>query len=171
MAPTRTNSDDKKYTVPSLEEIIFSCGICLATVSELYPANEDHPGSHSDEDDGLGTKLWIGNCVHVFCGRHLDGGGESTRCSWPLKSRADCIGVPFHSSSEPPQAECPVCVLVDNNHEVRNLYGIRGLTEGKLDPAVPSTYVQCPPVSLDGAEPGVEALRVRVPRSQDSKRR
>ena len=69
-------------------------------------------------------------------------------------------GIPFHSSSDPPQAECPVCVRLDNNHEVRNLYGIRGLTEGKLDPAIPSSYVQCPPVSLDGSDPGSEALRV-----------
>lgn len=29
-----------------------------------------------------------------------------------------------------------------------------------MDPAIPRTYVKCPPVSLDGNDPGVEALRV-----------
>lgn len=87
MAPTRTNSDvddddsssSSRHAVPSLEEIIFSCGICQATVSELYPVHEDHLASHAaDDDDGMGIKLWIGNCVHVFCGRHVEGGGQFT---------------------------------------------------------------------------------------------
>ena len=101
MAPTRTSSDDNKYAVPSLEEIIFSCGICQATVSELYPASEDNPASHSDDDDGMGTKLWIGNCVHVFCGRHVDGGGEFSRYSWPLQARADYVRNPFPLEQRP----------------------------------------------------------------------
>ncbi|USW58736.1 hypothetical protein Slin15195_G120550 [Septoria linicola] len=147
MAPARADSDGSKYTPPSLEEIIFSCGICQATVSELYPPDADNPHSHSGDDDGMGTKLWIANCVHIFCGRHLDGGG-----------------VPFHSSNEPPQAICPVCVRLENNHEVRNLYGIRGLTEGKLDSAIPIAYTRCPPVSLDGNDPGAEALRFQYSR-------
>ncbi|KAF2210392.1 hypothetical protein CERZMDRAFT_99455 [Cercospora zeae-maydis SCOH1-5] len=142
MAPARVSSVESEHLAPALEEIIFSCGVCQATVSELYPANVDNPNSHSDTDDGMGVKLWIADCVHVFCGRHLEGGG-----------------VPFHSRDQPPQAICPICVRADNSHEVRNLYGIRGLTDDKLDPAIPSDYVKCPPVSLDGNDPGVEALR------------
>lgn len=76
MAPARADSDDSKYSPPSLEEIIFSCGICQATVSDLYPSDADDPHSHSGDENGMGTKLWIANCVHIFCARHLDGGGE-----------------------------------------------------------------------------------------------
>lgn len=76
MAPARVSSDESERPVPPLEEIIFSCGVCQATVSDLYPANGDNPHSHSDTDDGMGTRLWIANCVHVFCGRHLEGGGK-----------------------------------------------------------------------------------------------
>lgn len=115
MAPTRTNSDDdNRHAVPSLEEIIFSCGICQATVSELYPAHENHPASHAaDDDDGMGIKLWIGNCVHVFCGRHVEGGGQfthrlggirllvrslanafSSRCPFPFEQRSTAGRMP-----------------------------------------------------------------------------
>ncbi|KAM3420580.1 hypothetical protein BST61_g3842 [Cercospora zeina] len=147
MAPARVSSVDSENPAPALEEIIFSCGVCQATVSDLYPTSADNPNSHSDTDDGMGVKLWIASCVHVFCGRHLEGGGVS-----------------FHSRDQPPQAICPICVRADNSHEVRNLYGIRGLTEDKLDPAIPSDYIKCPPVSLDGDDPGVEALRFQYSR-------
>lgn len=64
----------------SLEEIIFSCDICQATVSEVYATKEHHKGFHSGSSDndgnGIVTRFWIGACSHVFCGKHLDGGGK-----------------------------------------------------------------------------------------------
>lgn len=63
----------------SLEEIIFSCDVCQATVSEVYATKEQHDGFHSgssqDRNNGIVAKFWIGECSHVFCGRHLEGGG------------------------------------------------------------------------------------------------
>lgn len=66
-------------TEVSLEEIVFSCDICQATVSDVYATTEKHKGFHSgssEEDHGIVTKLWIAECLHIFCGKHLDGGGE-----------------------------------------------------------------------------------------------
>jgi hypothetical protein len=72
---------DNPPDVP-LEEIIFSCEVCQATVSEIYATKESHEGFHSgsseDGGNGIVTKLWIGECSHVFCGKHLEGGGECT---------------------------------------------------------------------------------------------
>ena len=61
-----------------LEEIVFSCGVCQATVSELYASKDSNQGFHSGSgnEDGVVTKLWIAGCSHVTCGKHLEGGGE-----------------------------------------------------------------------------------------------
>jgi len=61
-----------------LEEIVFSCTICQAIPSEVYATKESNQGFHSGsgDEDGVVTKLWIAECAHVFCGKHLTGGGE-----------------------------------------------------------------------------------------------
>ena len=78
MAPPATKSRAADDQDISIQEIIFSCGICQATVSDLYATPEDNQGFSSDPGSGQGiiTKLWIGECSHVFCGKHLEGGGE-----------------------------------------------------------------------------------------------
>ena len=38
----------------------------------------------------------------------------------------------------------------------------RGLDEGEHDPAISRTWFQCPPIRLDGATPGMDAVRVSL---------
>jgi hypothetical protein len=45
---------------------------------------------------------------------------------------------------------------------LKKLYGIRGLDEGDHDPAISRTWFQCPPIRLDGAAPGMDAVRVSL---------
>jgi hypothetical protein len=72
--PTSDSSSTQSLTLP---ELIFSCGICQATVSEVYATPESNKGFHggSGDDDGIVTRLWIAECSHVSCGKHLAGGG------------------------------------------------------------------------------------------------
>lgn len=62
----------------SIEEIVFSCSICQALVSEVYSTTESNQGFHSGagDEDGIVTKMWITECSHVTCAKHLEGGGE-----------------------------------------------------------------------------------------------
>lgn len=77
MAPRQNSNNSANDLDISIEEIIFSCGICQATVSELY-ANKHkvHALSSSGDESGIVPKLWISECSHIFCGKHLEGGGE-----------------------------------------------------------------------------------------------
>ena len=61
-----------------LAEIVFSCSICQATVSEVYATHESNQGFHSGsgDDAGLVAKMWITECSHVTCASHLSNGGE-----------------------------------------------------------------------------------------------
>lgn len=43
---------------------------------------------------------------------------------------------------------------------VKELYGIRGLSEGQYDNNIPASWMNCPPIKLDGYVPGMEAVRV-----------
>lgn len=63
-----------------LQELIFSCCVCQATVSEIYAAREHNKGFHSGSGDngGVVIRLWIAECAHAFCGKHLEGGGMLT---------------------------------------------------------------------------------------------
>ena len=62
-----------------IPEIIFSCGICQKSPSEIYASPENNKGFHSGsgDDDGMVTRLWLSECMHVICGKHLPGGGKS----------------------------------------------------------------------------------------------
>lgn len=79
MAPMALSSEEGDEGELSLQEIVFSCGICQATVSEVYATKESNQGFHSGsgDEDGIVTKLWIAECSHITCGKHLEGGGEA----------------------------------------------------------------------------------------------
>ena len=80
MSPVEPTSDSSVQSL-TLPELIFSCGICQATVSEVYATPESNKGFHSGsgDDDGIVTQLWIAECSHVSCGKHLAGGGVLRR--------------------------------------------------------------------------------------------
>lgn len=66
---------------------------------------------------------------------------------------------PFHPQGKQPQAPCPQCAQAGDDSP-KKLYGIRGLGDGEHDPAIPQTWFSCPPIRLDGAAPGMDAVRV-----------
>ncbi|KAF2159197.1 hypothetical protein M409DRAFT_30337 [Zasmidium cellare ATCC 36951] len=143
-ARQNSNTSPNDFDI-SIEEIIFSCGICQATVSEIY-ADKDkvHALSSSGDESAIIPKLWIADCSHVFCGKHLEGGGA-----------------PFHSKHEPPKAACPICVSErkPGHEEKRSLYAIRGLGKGEYDETVPDSYLRVPPMKLDSSDPALDAMR------------
>jgi hypothetical protein len=81
MSPVEPTSDASSAQSLTLPELIFSCGICQATVSEVYATPESNKGVHngSGDEDGIVTRFWIAECSHVSCGMHLAGGGGSRR--------------------------------------------------------------------------------------------
>jgi hypothetical protein len=81
MAYAEPTSDSSSAQILSLPEVIFSCDICQATVSEVYATSESNKGFHSGsgDDNGIVTRLWIAECSHVSCGKHLAGGCVSCR--------------------------------------------------------------------------------------------
>ena len=70
-----TNADDV-----AVEQIVFSCTICQATPSEVYTTTESNKGFHSGSGDeaGIVTKMWISQCSHITCAKHLENGGMQT---------------------------------------------------------------------------------------------
>lgn len=75
-----SGSDDEP--TPTAYEIIFSCSVCQATISDIYrdepqiiSTNATHNGNGSTEQ--MSTKLWLTECAHLTCGKHLDHGGMS----------------------------------------------------------------------------------------------
>lgn len=61
-------------------DVIFSCCVCNATFSEVYEGHCESVQQLSDginPKDRLVTRLFLaGPCCHVFCSKHLEGGGE-----------------------------------------------------------------------------------------------
>ncbi|RMY74171.1 hypothetical protein D0864_10073 [Hortaea werneckii] len=160
MAATGIASDASEGEV-SLPEIVFSCGSCQATPSELYAKRESNRGFHSGsgDEDGIVVKLWIADCSHITCNKHLPGGGMSyarTTDRYYLLTKS--LAVPFHPKGQPPKAQCPQC-MENGNNEVKSLYPIRGLQDGEFDEQIPKEWLRCPPTKLDGEIPGMEALR------------
>ncbi|KAK6440124.1 hypothetical protein LTR95_003643 [Oleoguttula sp. CCFEE 5521] len=125
-------------------EIVFSCGICQATVSEVYASRESNKGFHSNsgDDDGVVTRMWIADCTHLFCSKHLLGGAA-----------------PFHRQDAQPEAPCPQCILGVHDDSPRKLYGIRGFHAGEHDPMIPKNWFKCPPVEIEASSTGMEAVR------------
>ncbi|KAK6396764.1 hypothetical protein LTR65_008662 [Meristemomyces frigidus] len=143
MAPMASSSAKGGKDMLSLQEIVFSCGMCQATPSEVYATRESNHGFHSGsaDEDGTVTKLWIAECSHITCGKHLEGGAA-----------------PFHPKDMQPLAPCPHC-MEKGDHSFKELYSIRGLAEGEYDARIPTSWTDCPPIKLDGSVPGMEAMR------------
>ncbi|KAL8874346.1 MAG: hypothetical protein Q9174_000297 [Haloplaca sp. 1 TL-2023] len=58
---------------------VLSCSICQNIPSRIYASPDEVLGLHQGEEDTKGffiTKLWLTECAHITCGKHLDGGGE-----------------------------------------------------------------------------------------------
>lgn len=81
--PSRRRSTDEssKYEASALD-CIFACGICQSTVPEVYSEGHSHGLNSGDShQEAAITKIWwIADCSHVFCGKHLEGGGLSLEC-------------------------------------------------------------------------------------------
>ncbi|KAL2352779.1 hypothetical protein BJ546DRAFT_1097216 [Cryomyces antarcticus] len=144
MALLELDNNENSVELPSPYEIIFSCSVCQDTIVDIYKnaesSNTIHDGRNSDEREV--TKLWLTDCVHLTCGKHLEGGGA-----------------PFHPEDEPPRAPCPLCSAEKNDRSLKSLYGIRGCWEGAYDPMIPKAWFDTPPIKLDGSQPGMDALR------------
>lgn len=60
-------------------DVIFSCCVCNATFSEVYQGPGETVQGLSDginPKNRLVTRLYLAACCHVFCSKHLEGGGE-----------------------------------------------------------------------------------------------
>ncbi|KAF2275222.1 uncharacterized protein EI97DRAFT_81631 [Westerdykella ornata] len=120
-------------------DVIFSCCVCNASFSEVYSGEQNTVQMLSDginPKDRIVTRLFFASCCHVFCTKHLEGGGA-----------------PFHAAGTRPRAACPVC------SKEGELYSIRGFSPGEYDPAIPACWFVTPPVKLETNEKGMEALR------------
>jgi hypothetical protein len=79
MAPSREESHASDKHDPPLQQLIFSCQVCHATVSELYSRPEPNLNPQTRQEDGLMINLWMASCAHLICSKHLEGGGPSTQ--------------------------------------------------------------------------------------------
>lgn len=67
-------------------DIVLSCTICQETLSTIYAHSDRNDGLHKDGEapnDGKITKLWLTECAHLTCGKHLPGGGQSVLWQYP----------------------------------------------------------------------------------------
>ncbi|CAD6593676.1 MAG: hypothetical protein ASARMPREDX12_007428 [Alectoria sarmentosa] len=114
------------------------------TLSTIYAHDDQNNGLRNNGDPHKSkiTKLWLTECAHLTCGKHLPGGGA-----------------PFHSLHEVPRAPCPLCSIEKNDHSDKALFFINGLSKGQYDGNIPDVYFQTPPIQLSGGDPGLEALR------------
>ncbi|OJD29222.1 nadh-ubiquinone oxidoreductase kda subunit [Diplodia corticola] len=133
---------------PGALDVIFTCDICQASISDIY--GEGGPGATvTDFQDGRPptadrrvTCLWLTQCMHLTCGKHLEGGGA-----------------PFHPKGQHPKAPCPLCRRDKNDERPRTLYAVRGLRPGNFDPDIPHELFQVPPMKLQGQSVEREALQ------------
>jgi hypothetical protein len=72
-------------TVPPGEAVaplnfIYACSVCCYTLADVYDGQNETVRGLSDginPKNRLVTHLYLASCCHVFCGSHLEGGGES----------------------------------------------------------------------------------------------
>ncbi|KAF1358783.1 hypothetical protein EJ07DRAFT_166647 [Lizonia empirigonia] len=124
---------------------IYACSVCCTTFADAYEGHNETVHGLSDGINPKGrlvSKLYLGNCCHVFCGEHLEGGGP-----------------PFHPAGQKPKAPCPVCVKEHGDSTARELYSIRGFRKDEYDPAIPPIWFKAPPIDLGGNTKETEALR------------
>lgn len=153
---SKAESDSGDEVTPL--DIIYSCCVCNATFSEAYENGNDAIEMLSDginPKDRPPTRLFLSNCCHVFCAKHLDGGGMHAWAATARHWHANFgIGAPFHPAGKRPYARCPVCA------KDSELYAMRGFGRGEFDPAIPECFFKIPPVALDSKGKESEALRV-----------
>ena len=165
MAPAASSSPKPNDDEFPIAEIVFSCAICQATVSDVYASTESNHGFHSGDgdDDGIVTKMWIAECSHVTCAKHLENGGmlrmsvseHLGRLLTPMLQVA-----PFHPKGMQPLAPCPKCLRDNGDDNPKSLFSVRGLEDGEYDPTIPSQWLRCPAMKLDSSVEGMEAMRV-----------
>ncbi|KAI4168565.1 MAG: hypothetical protein LQ343_006297 [Gyalolechia ehrenbergii] len=122
-------------------DFVLSCSICQETLSAIYADLDGDDGLRKDakRTNGSITKLWLTECAHITCGKHLEGGG-------------------LQAEDQPPKAPCPLCSVNNGDQSAKILYWIRGAMRGQYDESIPAEYFQVPAPQLGG--PGNEALRV-----------
>ena len=125
-------------------DFVISCSICQSPWSRIYTNDDDNRGLHQNKGSGSATitKMWLTECAHITCGKHLRGGGA-----------------PFHAEDQIPRSPCPLCTAEKGDDSEKALYAINSFLEGQSETRVPKQYFQVPPTEL-GA-PGNEAIRVR----------
>ncbi|KZF25661.1 hypothetical protein L228DRAFT_236735 [Xylona heveae TC161] len=124
--------------------ILFSCGFCQASISDVYSRAEDSDGLRGGTAlPGASTaKFWLAECTHLICGAHLDGGG-----------------VPFYAAGSHPKAPCPICRNERGITTPLRLYWVHGISPGQYDPEIPQEYFVVPPQHVTGSEPALSAMR------------
>lgn len=78
--PTARTSMTEDVARPGTIHFILSCSICQSTLSTIYEEHENNDGLHRGigNPDGQITKLWLTECAHLTCAKHLEGGGIFT---------------------------------------------------------------------------------------------
>lgn len=142
-------------------DVIFNCILCNATLPDVYKDAELDKGFR-DANDATHqepvTRMWLAECTHFFCGRHLEGGGMPAR-SLQVSLRLTTPGIPFHRSGEIPRAPCPYCVSQKGDNANKILYGIRGYQDKQYDSHIPKNWFDVPPVPLTSEGEGSDAMR------------
>lgn len=120
----------------SATDIVVSCTICQDTLSNIYADDDGNSGLRKSTDPHSGriTKLWLTECAHLTCGKHLEGGGA-----------------PFHAEKEVPRAPCPLCKIEKNDPTEKSLFFVHGVSKGEYDEHIPEGYFETPP-SGDAAQ-------------------
>ena len=61
----------------SHHDMVFSCCVCHKTLSEIYDDGDHQSGLHHEPNQPTGriVKLYLTECAHVVCAKHLEGGG------------------------------------------------------------------------------------------------
>lgn len=77
---TPMTEDAARHSRPETIDFILSCSICQDTLPTIYEQHQDNDGFRqgTDSTDGQITKLWLTECAHVTCAKHLEGGGMFT---------------------------------------------------------------------------------------------
>ena len=147
------------------QDIIFSCCICQATLSEVYDERDQYIGLHHEPGQPTGriTKLYLTECAHVVCAKHLEGGGKCRRDSIAIaetKSKPTYQGAPFYPQNQLPKAACPHCKTIKGDETPQVLFAINGRGSQDHSPYIPQAYFDTPPPGLK--EPGTETAATRV---------
>jgi hypothetical protein len=70
---------------------IYACSMCCYTLADVYEGHAKTVEGLSDginPKDRLVTRLYLASCCHVFCGSHLECGGEYTHSVGEMKKQS-----------------------------------------------------------------------------------